>query len=215
MDTTSNKLIRKNLHTLLESLPSLKHVLDSLKAGGVKYGIFAGACVSIITSNREPTDIDILVADEDFGKLKTLFKGTVKTINEGNSHGKFYFIDENSKLEFVSKLNFVIKGKTHPIRLTPLAWKNILRYDVDGTGVILLNPVDTLLEKAISPRGAEVGKHDSEDIAALMKDAPIDVEYLQKRVIEMKAKEEVAGVFRKYKIYNNSVYKEMVFGRSQ
>lgn len=187
-----------NLRQLLESRPVLKGIFKILEDGNIRYGIFAGACVSILTSNRKPTDVDFLVADEDFNKLGSLFRGSVKEINDLKTRGKFYYLKRNRDIEFVSELDFKVGKKVFPIRLTSLAWQNVLKYNVLGDNIILLNPVDTLLEKAISPRGSEVGKHDLEDIDALFKLAEIDREYLKKRVKEMKAEEQVSEVLQKY-----------------
>jgi len=190
----------KNIHRLLEKLPSLKKVFTVLKENNIKYGIFAGACVYLLASGREPTDVDILVADEDFGKLSGLFKGRVEKRKGEKINSELFYLDEDQNLEFVSRLDFIESGEIFPIRLTPLAWDNTYIYQVDGIEVLLLNPVDTILEKAISPRGEEVGKHDLEDIEVLVKMVDIDKAYLKKRVDEMKAKEKVANVLKNFNL---------------
>jgi hypothetical protein len=190
----------KNIRRLFENIPNLKNTLKILEKNEIKYGIFAGACVYLLTSGREPTDVDILVADEDFERLSNLFKGLVVNRKDKNVNSDLFYLDDDNNLEFVSRLDFIVSGMFYPIRLTPLAWKNVSRYVVDGVETILLNPVDTVLEKAISPRGEEVGKHDLEDINALMNTVDIDKEYLQKRVKEMKAEKRVTGILRKYNI---------------
>ena len=63
----------ENFNTILGKLPQLTSVLSKINAAGIRYGLYAGSHVSILTSNRVPTDVDFLVADEDFAALKTLF----------------------------------------------------------------------------------------------------------------------------------------------
>lgn len=62
-----------SLKKILAKNPKLKDIFQTLNNNHIKYGLYAGAFVSIITSNKTPTDIDILIADEDFEKLENLF----------------------------------------------------------------------------------------------------------------------------------------------
>ena len=190
----------KNIRKLFTKLPTLKKVLKILEKNEIKYGIFAGVCVYLLTSNREATDIDILVADSDFEKLSGLFQGQVKKRKEKDAQGGFFYLDENHDLEFVARLDFIKNGRIYPIRLSSLVWKNVYKFRVDGAEVIILNPVDTILEKAIAPRGKEVGKHDLEDIEVLVRTLDIDKGYLLKRSEEMKAKKRVGIVLKKYNL---------------
>ena len=190
----------KNIHKLFDKLPNLKKVLETLDENEIKYGIFAGACVYILTSSRESSDVDILVADEDFRKLSGLFKGRVEKRKDQKINCEFLYLYEDNCLEFVSRLDFIESGKIYPFRLTQLAWDNTYKYQVERIEVLLLNPVDTILEKAISPRGKEVGKHDLEDIDALAGSVDINKNYLLKRAEEMKAKKQVAGVLKKFNL---------------
>lgn len=192
--------IEENIRKLFNKLPSLKKALEILEENEIKYGIFAGTCVYLLTSNREPTDVDFLVSDGDFEKLSGLFQGQVKKRKEKDASGEFFYLNEDRDLEFVSRLDFIENGGIYPIRLTPLAWKNVYKFRVDKTEVIILNPVDTILEKAIAPRGKEVGKHDLEDIEVLVRTLDIDKDYLLKRAEEMKAKKQVASVLKKFNL---------------
>lgn len=197
------KKIRKtedNILKLFRKSPVLEKVLRTLKENNIRYGIFAGACVSVLTSNRQSTDIDILVADEDVQKLPVIFKGKVIKKVTDKVISELFYLDDNNIFEFVSKLDFIVDKKHFPIRMTKLAWKNVLHFEVQEVDVILLNPVDTLLEKAIAPRGEDVGKHDLEDIEALMKFSDIDKKYLRKRVKEMKAERRVEGMLQKFNV---------------
>ncbi len=197
-DPKKAKKTEENIHRLFEKIPTLRKVFKILKENGIRYGIFAGTHVFLLTSYRDSTDVDILVADEDFEKLSDFFKGHVKRRKEKNVNGDFFYLNEDRNLEFVSRLDFIESGEIYPIRLTPLAWENNWKFKVDEVEVVLLNPVDTVLEKAILPRGKEVGKHDLEDIKALVNVCDIDKDYLEKRVDEMKAKEHVKNILQKF-----------------
>lgn len=186
------------LSNLLQSEAGLPEIFSKLQEVKLKYGIFAGTCVSVLTGNRESTDIDLLVADDDFDLLIRTLAGRVEEKETESHKGAFFYPDQSRRLEFASKLDFIVDGIYYPIRLTERAWKNCWKYEVDGVEVILLNPVDTVLEKAIDTRGSEMGKHDPEDIEALMTGVSIDMAYLAVRAKEMKAVEKVAQTLSKY-----------------
>jgi len=65
--------ITENLRVLISKNPDLHEVLTKLNANNIRYGLYAGVHVAILTDNRIPTDIDLLVYDDDIAKLKTLF----------------------------------------------------------------------------------------------------------------------------------------------
>ncbi len=199
-DLKKSGKIEENTLKLFRKSPVLKKVLTILNKNNIKYGIFAGACVSLLTSNRQPTDIDILVADEDMQKLSAIFKGKLVKKRTDRVMSELFYLDDESILEFVTKLDFIVDGKSFPIRVTKLAWENALHFKVQGVDVILLNPVDTLLEKAIDPREKEVGKHDLDDIEALAKNVDLNKVYLKKRVKEMKAEDQIANILHKFHI---------------
>ena len=138
------------------------------------------------------------MADEYFDELSKLFNGYTKRNKGQNVKGEFFYLNGDNDLEFVSNLILKDEDLSYPIRLTPLAWKHTYKYFVDKVEFILLNPVDTLLEKAILQRGKEFGKHDFEDIQALINNVDIDENYLKKRVVEMKAGNKVTEVLQRY-----------------
>jgi hypothetical protein len=95
----------ENFSELLQSIPSLAQVLNQLNTARIRYGLYAGAYVSIITSNRPAKDVDFLVADEDFPKIKSIFTGSAeKHIAETN----FLYPYGNKKIELMTmaKYNF-------------------------------------------------------------------------------------------------------------
>lgn len=61
----------------------------------------------------------------------------------------------------------------------------------------IVNPVDTILLKSILQRGAEKGKHDVEDIKAILEHVELDLNYLKKRLLEANALEYTTPLFEK------------------
>ena len=62
-----------NFSHLLHSVPSLDQVIIQLNTAHIRYGIYAGAYVSMLTSNRPAKDVDFLVAGDDFPRVRSLF----------------------------------------------------------------------------------------------------------------------------------------------
>jgi hypothetical protein len=155
----------ENFNKIIIKLPQLISILSELNSTDIKYGLYAGSHVAILTSNRIPTDVDFLVADEDFSKLINLFP-LAQVKDSGNT--KFLYADKNNKIEFMSFANVDIKDSHYSFRLSDLVWKNSDLLVGDNFKVRILHEVDTILLKAMLQRGEEVGKHDLEDIKAIL-----------------------------------------------
>lgn len=197
---------QSNLRSLLQKNPELNDVFDKLNKNNVRYGLYAGSYVSLFTSNRIPTDIDIMVADEDLKETESLFK--VDRILQGKEVTKeittdgisFYLYGD--LVEFVARLSIIVNKKVYAVRLTSLVWKNISYIDVNNLKVNILPPEDTIIIKAILRRGREYKKHDLEDIDALAKVIRIDKDYMSKRLHEVGADERVTKVLLKHNVYS-------------
>lgn len=68
-----NNQIQDNLQKLLHRIPTLPPVLEKLKETPIRYGLYAGSHVALLTGNRIPTDVDFLVHDEDLDLLRQVF----------------------------------------------------------------------------------------------------------------------------------------------
>lgn len=180
--------------------PLSSDLIKKLESGGIRYGLYAGAYVALITDNRVPTDFDFLVADEDFEKLKTLFPNSQLNGDEKKSGGVFLYPSEDRKIEFMSKATVDIEGSHYKFKLTDLAWQNVSEMKINGINTKLCNPVDTILLKAMLQRGADKGKHDLEDIEALLKFVTIDKNYLSQRLVECGSDERLLGVLRRFNL---------------
>ncbi len=186
--------ITENLRVLISKNPDLHEVLTKLNANNIRYGLYAGVHVAILTDNRIPTDIDLLVYDDDIAKLKTLFPNA-KVKDDGK--GVFLYIDDDELIEFMSSADVVQEDKIFPFRLTDAAVDRIITYEVGEDKIKLVDPVDSILLKSILQRGADQGKHDLEDIEAVVETIDIDTSYLRRRLEEAHALEKARPVFSK------------------
>jgi hypothetical protein len=180
----------KSLQTKLVEFSRIhRDVLDSLRVlydQNIRYGLYAGSYVSLVSANRISPDIDLLVADEDFGKILSIFP---QVIHKKKSYGEFIYLDESELVEMMAHAFVQVANSKYPFRLTDLAFKNSDDYVVDDVHIRLLNPADTILLKSMLQRGESEGKHDIEDIEALSKYASIDKQYLMQRIEESNANE--------------------------
>lgn len=184
-----------NFEKIIRKVPFLVSVLSKINEANIKYGLYAGSHVSILTSNRVSADVDFLVSDKDAQKLKHLFP-FAKTRDDGD--GAFLYIGKHDEIEFMSYADVNLANSHYDFRLTDLCWKHIDLLEGDGFSVKLLNVVDTLLLKAMLQRGKDKGKHDLGDIEALLKHCEIDKRYLSGRLLEVGEDERILGVLKKF-----------------
>lgn len=191
------QLAETNVRYLLKKISYLKEVIQKLKANGIRYGMYSGSVVAITTSYRISSDVDLLVRDEDILKLRELFP-FANTADIGL--GKFLYIGANKEIEFSTMADIKVGKYVYPFRLTDLAWKNTLKLIVDHEEYNILNPVDTILLKAMLQRGKNQGKHDLEDIAQMVAAVDIDKNYLRRRLVEINADERIYMVLKRFKL---------------
>ena len=184
-----------NFNKIIAKLPQLISILSKINSADIKYGLYAGSHVSILTSNRVPTDVDFLVADEDFIKLKKLFPFAKE---KNYDDGKFLYIGEHDEIKCMSFGGLKIGNFRYFFRLSNLCWENTNLIEGDGFKVRVLNEVDTILSKAMLQRGKDLGKHDLEDIEAILQTQDIDKEYLKKRLLEVNPDERLIKVLKKF-----------------
>ena len=193
--------VEENLKKFLEKVPRLRSTIETLNRNNVRYGLYAGAQVAVLTSNRESTDVDFLVADKDFDKLREIFPNSKVKGGKGNiSDGIFLYLGGEENIEFMAYANLVVNGKRYPNRLTELVWRNIKRFHLGNISFLMLDPVDAVVMKAILQRGRDQGKHDLEDIEAIVKVIDLDRDYLKYKLLDVKADERVINVLRKFNL---------------
>ena len=186
-----------NFSHLLRTIPSLDKVINQLNSARIRYGIYAGAYVSIMTSNRPAKDVDILVADEDFSKVRALFGDSSESQHDETV---FLYPYGNKKIELMTMGKYHFGNSHYSLQLTDLAWQHTSVLDNEGVEVRLCNPVETILLKAMLQRGSNEKKHDLEDIADLLEVAKIDRDYLIERLVEVEADERLIKVLRQFQL---------------
>ena len=169
-------------------------LFSTLTAANVRYAVFGGSQVALVTHNRTPTDIDIIVHNDDFQKASSLFSDST---TEHTAHfpvqtkdgetltciaDTITFCYEDYAIDIMANCRFqVADGKTFPVFLTDLA----MAHRSESHGVWLMNSVDTLLIKSFMRRGSDQGKFDYEDGKALYVTDEIDGEYMNARLSEV------------------------------
>ena len=186
-----------NFDKILTNNSKLRDVLQTLNDNDIKYGLYAGAYVSIITSNRTPTDVDILIADEDFEKLENLFPGS---LIEKMSDARFFYPYKDKKIEFMANADINIDTSHYKFRLTDLVWKNTSILNGDQYKVRLCNSIDTILLKAMLQRGINEGKHDLEDIDDMIGKIRINTVYLKKRLNQINSDDRILNILKDKKL---------------
>ena len=181
------------IHTWLAANPAIAEYFDQLNNKNVRWAIFAGASVSLLTGNRQPTDIDIIVHDNDFTTVMQLTPhaesklplecdlptGDNKVLHyKGN---ELWFTLDGKEIEVMSHAQKNIEGHGYNISFTDLAVKNRITVQTSGTTVYLANPFDTMAIKSIMQRGPKQHKFDFEDAKALAGQCHFAEDYIAKR----------------------------------
>ena len=148
----------------------LEEVARRLEDAGVTWAVFAGAAASAYGVTRPLTDVDILTPAADGERVAALFPGArVKRRADGSVRGV-----ELPGIDVVTGLNDIDLDAAMAARLA--------RHVIAGVMVPVIPPEDNILVKALLGRGPEVGKHDWEDVQAMMAHLPaLDWAYLRWR----------------------------------
>lgn len=159
--------------------PQYETVKAKLNELDVTYAIFAGSEVWLLTNSRVPTDLDILVRDEDLQKVADAFGQEVKTKQKSGVSADYILIDN---VELVSNIIIEKGNRTIHISLDEQVTEHLATLELgDGQTLPLLAPEDTLIIKALLRRGESEGKFDLEDINAVKSLVELDEGYLRLR----------------------------------
>ncbi|MGC9335862.1 MAG: MBL fold metallo-hydrolase [Anaerolineae bacterium] len=134
---------------------SLREVAGRLDGAGIPWAIFAGAAAMVYGADRSLTDVDILVPASEGGRLADVFpEGELQHHQERVVGLQLPGFDIVAGLDWLD-LDSVMKGR--------------LRHQkIAGIRVPLVPPEDNILLKALWGRGPDVGKHDWDDVEAMM-----------------------------------------------
>lgn len=162
----------------------LRMVAERLDGAGLSWAVCAGAAAAIYGSGRPLTDVDVLVADADGERVAALFPEG-ETIRQAGSARGVRLPD----CDLVAGLTVVDLDAEMAARLT--------RHNLLGVGVPVISVEDNVLLKGLWGRGADQGKHDWEDVEAMMvANAEVDWAYLEWRAASMASAEAEAVLGR-------------------
>jgi hypothetical protein len=152
-----------------KGLAGLGEIAARLDGAGMQWVVFAGAAASVYGADRVVTDVDILVPAAEGDRLRALFPDAeLVSRRPGLLH---LVLPEVDLLAGLGTVNLDTRMATR-----------VTRHEIDGIQVPVIPPEDNILLKATWGRGAEEGKHDWEDVEAMMATVPsLDWEYLRWR----------------------------------
>lgn len=176
--------------------PRILKYLESLNLNKVDWAIYAGASVSLLTGSRQPTDIDIIVFDSAFERVRELSpkdaddtQGPAVYCGDGvvldfPRKGLVFRLD-GADIEVMDTGDAGYDGHVYHLNMSRLSASRRLSCEVDGIKVYLYNPVDTIAIKSVVQRGAEQNKFDLQDVQSLHRSCDIDYGYLAARAKEI------------------------------
>jgi len=153
-----------------QTMLRLEEIARRLDRAGITWAVFAGAAASVYGSTRPLTDVDILVPSVEGDRVAALFsEAQVKRREDG-------------AVQWVQLPGCDILAGLTIMDLDAQMAARLQRHTIAGVVVPVIPPEDNILLKAVWGRGAEVGKHDWEDVQAMMAHLPaLDWEYLRWR----------------------------------
>jgi 7,8-dihydropterin-6-yl-methyl-4-(beta-D-ribofuranosyl)aminobenzene 5'-phosphate synthase len=134
---------------------SLHEVARRLDGAGIPWAVFAGAAATAYGASRPLTDVDILVPMLEGGRLAEAFP-------EGKP-----WLDEE-RIAGVQLPGFDILAGLDWLDLDSEMRGRLRHQKIAGTRVPVIPPEDNILLKGLLGRGPDVGKHDWEDVEAMM-----------------------------------------------
>ena len=167
-----------------QSLAQFTEVAVRLDEAGVSWVIFAGAAASVYGADRPLTDVDILVPASEGERLRGLFPQAAASWQQGLLHLALPGVD------LLAGLGSIDLDGEMAARVT--------RHEVGGLRVPVIPREDNILLKAMMGRGAEQGKHDWEDVEAMMASVTsLDWPYLRWRASTLNEPVKVQAVLQK------------------
>lgn len=162
----------------MASILALEEVARRLDRAGVPWAVFAGAAASAYGATRPLTDVDILIPSTERDRTATLFpEGQTKRGEDGSVHSV-----ELPGFDLVPGWTWRLADAAYDFDLDAQMAARLQRHQIAGVAVPVVPPEDNIMLKAFADRGPEVGKHDWEDVQAMMAHLPeIDWEYLRWR----------------------------------
>jgi len=179
---------------------ALKILIDSIPKN-VKWSFSNGTAAFFYGSGREPTDIDIFTDTNGVQKISKALKGYLlnplgkKVKNFFEFFGAKFKINEY-EVEVYSDLLIKIDGKVYRKSMDDELSNRIRKIKINNLEIPVLSPEDVIASKALTQRGKEEGKHDIDDVKAILKNEKIDWKYLEERAKRMGGYDRIFGLLR-------------------
>jgi hypothetical protein len=163
---------------------ALSEVGARLDSAGVEWAVFAGAAAAAYGSGRLVTDVDILVPASAGERLATLFpEGAVWGDDDAGNLGARVPGITLPGIDILAGLSQRTASLSYDIDLDEEMISRRTHHGIAGVSAPVIPPEDNILLKAIWRRGPEQGKHDLEDVQAMLANLPtIDWDYLRWRL---------------------------------
>ena len=201
--------LEETIATWCQAHPAITGYFKHLNDAGIRWAIFAGTSVSLLTGNRTPTDVDIIVHDDDFEKVSQLTSDAeqkvplVCDLPTGDGKILHYRGDElafeldSTELEVMARATKIVDDQAYDISFTNLAVENRLAVNTPHATVYIANPFDTVAIKAIMQRGPRQNKFDFEDTKALIAKCKFSSDYMAERSKQIGLDERALDFLRK------------------
>lgn len=168
---------------MAEELP-LAEVARRLDRAGVTWAVFAGAAASVYGSERPRTDVDILVPMGEGTRVASLFPGAVVKRQE-NGRVRGIELPTGSMnlpaVDIIAGLTMVEGDVAYDVDLDEEMAARRTVHQIAGIEMPVIPAEDNILLKAVWGRGPEHGKHDWEDVRAMLAHVEVDWVYLRWR----------------------------------
>jgi hypothetical protein len=158
---------------------TLAEIARRLDEANIGWVVIAGAAASVYGATRPLTDIDLLVPAAEGKRVAALFpEAMVKPRADGRGHTIVL-----PGFDLVAGVRWDdVEGSQGALDLDAAMTARVTHHEILGVSVPVCPPEDVILLKALWGRGPEVGKHDWEDVEAMLASGlSLDWEYLQKR----------------------------------
>lgn len=199
------------------NLELLARTTESLRDAHIDYGIYSGFHAQLLGGHRVSKDVDIWVDEERYADLRDIFpnasvqehcspdEGLLPGVVEG-----FSLTLEDGTVSVMGAMVMRHQGTVHPANFAAIR-EHVAWCDFGIVADFFVDPVDTLISKAITQRGRDQGKYDIDDIQAIAAAVDINVGYLMKRVQETRSSPKVIPLLRKLNIITSedSAYKSL------
>jgi len=200
--------VQQNIEALFNGRSEVVNIFRVFNEHDVRWAIYAGCESALLAGNRVPTDVDVIVHDDDFEKVASLlpamrrYDNQPETVTTGEGQRVGFVCSGivgsvgQTDVDIMANAIFEADGDVFPIRLTDYAARHRLEYSYQDMPVFLANPFDTVLIKAFMRRSAEQNKFDAPDAKALCEAVTIDQDYKKQRLAEVGSTKEVLAFLK-------------------